>query len=94
MALLIAGMPAYGTLYAPASALLSKGAHRIQLNQGLAFGLQNLAWASGQAIAAAAGGALAQATSDLVPYSLLAGACLATLAVMRLRVRAVPEPGR
>lgn len=93
MALLIAGMPAYGTLYAPASALLSQGAHRIQLNQGLAFGLQNLAWASGQAIAAAAGGALAQATSDFVPYSLLAGACLATLAVVRLRVRAVPEPG-
>ena len=93
MALLIAGMPAYGTLYAPASALLSLGAHRIRLNQSLAFGLQNLAWASGQAIAAAASGSLAQATSDLVPYSLLAGACLATLAVMRLRVGAVPGPG-
>lgn len=85
MALLIAGMPAYGTLYAPASALLSEGAQRVQLNQSLAFGLANLAWASGQAIASAAGGALAQATSDLVPYSLLAGACLATLAVLRLR---------
>ncbi len=93
MALLIAGMPAYGTLYAPASALLSLGAHRIRLNQSLAFGLQNLAWASGQAIAAATSGSLAQATSDLVPYTLLAGACLATLAVMRLRVGAVPGPG-
>jgi MFS family permease len=85
VALLIGGMPAYGTLYAPASALLSEGAHRLQLNQGLAFGLSNLAWASGQAIAAAAGGTLAQATSDLVPYSLLAAACLATLAVLRRR---------
>lgn len=83
VALLIVGLPAYGTLYAPASALLSEGAHRLKLNQGLAFGLGNLAWAGGQAIAAAAGGALAQATSDLVPYALLAGACLVTLAVFR-----------
>jgi hypothetical protein len=78
-------MPAFGTLFAPATALLSAGAHRLQLNQGLAFGLGNLAWASGQAFAAAGSGAIAQATSDLVPYSLLAGACLATLAVVRLR---------
>ncbi|MDR0344283.1 MAG: hypothetical protein LBI49_14465, partial [Nocardiopsaceae bacterium] len=34
---------------------------------------------------AAAGGALAQATSDLVPYALLAGACLATLAALAAR---------
>jgi hypothetical protein len=59
--------------------LLSGGADQMQLNQGLAFGLGNLAWASGQAIAAAAGGAIAQATTDFVPYALLAGACLATL---------------
>ncbi len=85
VALLIVGMPAYGTLFAPATALLSAGAHRMQLNQGLAFGLGNLAWASGQAIAAAASGALAQATSDLVPYALLATACLVTLAALRLR---------
>jgi MFS family permease len=85
VALLIVGMPAFGTLFAPATALLSAGAHRLQLNQGLAFGLGNLAWASGQAFAAAGSGAIAQATSDLVPYSLLAGACLATLAVVRLR---------
>ena len=83
VALLIVGMPAYGTLFAPATALLSAGAHRLQLNQGLAFGMGNLAWASGQAIASAAGGALAQATSDLVPYALLAAACLATLATVR-----------
>src|SRR6516162_3760910 len=69
---LIAGMPCYGALFAPATALLSAGAYRLSLNQGLAFGLANLAWASGQADGAAASGALAQATSDLVPYVLLA----------------------
>ena len=79
VALLIVGMPAYGSLYAPAAALLSAGAHRLELNQGLAFGMTNLAWAAGQAVAAAGSGALAQATSDIVPYSLLATACLASL---------------
>jgi hypothetical protein len=41
--------------------------------------LTNLTWAAGQAIAASAGGALAEATSDAVPYLLLGAACLATL---------------
>jgi len=90
---LIVGMPAFGTLFAPAMALLSEGAQRLHLDQGLAFGLGNLAWASGQAVAAAGSGALAQATSDLVPYSLLAIACLATLSVLRLR-RRQPERSR
>jgi MFS family permease len=80
---LIVGMPAFGTLFAPAMALLSEGAHRLKLDQGLAFGLANLAWAAGQAVAAAGSGALAQATSDLVPYSLLGAACLATLGAVR-----------
>ena len=82
---LILGMPGYGTLFTPASALLSDGAHRLHLNQGLAFGLANLAWAGGQTIGAAASGALAQATSDLVPFALLAAACLGTLVVLRVR---------
>lgn len=90
VALLVAGMPSFGTLYAPASSLLSAGAHDLRLNQGLAFGLGNLAWAGGQAVASAASGALAQATSDFVPYALLAGACLATLAALSLgRARAL-----
>jgi MFS family permease len=76
---LIFGMPAFGALFAPALALLSKGAHHLHLDQGLAFGLGNLAWAGGQAIAAAGSGVLAQKTSDLLPYLLLAAACVITL---------------
>ena len=91
--LLIIGMPAYGTLFTPATALLSTGAHRLGLNQGLAFGLGNLAWASGQAFAAAASGVVAQATSDVVPYALLAGAFVATLAVLRVRNRPSGQAG-
>ncbi len=82
IALLIIGMPAFGSLFTPAMTLLSGGADRMGLNQGLAFGLGNLAWASGQAIASAAGGTIAQATSDFVPYALLAAACLGTLAAV------------
>lgn len=83
MALLILGMPCYGTMFTPAMTLLSGGADRLSLNQGLAFGLGNLAWAGGQSLAAAGGGAIAQATTDFVPYALLAAACLATLAATR-----------
>jgi MFS family permease len=78
IAMLIIGMPAFGTLFAPSSAMLSDGAHRLELHQGLAFGLANLAWAAGQTIAAPASGAIAQATTDFVPYALLAATCLAT----------------
>jgi MFS family permease len=87
VAVLIVGMPAYGTLFTPSSALLSNAAHGLGLNQGLAFGLANLAWASGQTIGAAASGALAQATSDLVPFALLAAVCLGTLIVLRTQAR-------
>lgn len=85
IALLISGMPWFGTLFTPGTALVSAGAQRLEVNQGLAFGLSNLAWALGQAIAASASGAIAQATSDIVPYALLASACLATLIVLRPR---------
>jgi hypothetical protein len=54
----------------------------LQLDQGLAFSLGNLAWAGGQAIAAAGSGALAEATSDLLPFFLLGAACLGTLVVV------------
>jgi MFS family permease len=84
---LVAGTPFYGSLFAPASAMVSAGAQRSQLNQGIAFALSNLAWACGQAIASAGSGALAQATSDLVPYALLGVACLATLAGLLRGVR-------
>ena len=84
---LIVGMPAFGTLFAPAMTLLSNGVERLGLDQGLGFGLGNLAWAAGQAVASAGSGLLAEATSDLVPYFLLAVACLATLGTVQFRRR-------
>ena len=57
------------------------------LDQGFAFGLMNLAWAAGQVVGGAAGGALADLTSDAVPYAILSLLCLATLALARERRR-------
>src|SRR3984957_2153834 len=88
IAVLVLGMPFFGSLYTPAAAMVSESAQDQQLNHGIAFALTNLTWAAGQAIAASAGGALAEATSDAVPYLLLGAACLATLCGM-LRRRAL-----
>jgi MFS family permease len=88
--LLVLGLPCYGALFAPATALLSAGADRMGLHQGLAFGLANLAWATGQAVAALLSGALAEATSDFVPYALLAAILLGTLAAAQRLARARP----
>jgi MFS family permease len=87
IALLIVGMPAFGTLFTPAMTLLSAGADKLRLNQGLAFGLGNLAWATGQGIGAAASGGIAEVTSDFVPYALLAATCLVTLVATSSRGR-------
>ncbi len=76
---LVGGFAAFGIVFVPAAALVSVGAERWGIHQGLAFGLSNLAWASGQAVGSSASGAIAQATSDLVPFVLLAAACGVTL---------------
>jgi MFS family permease len=81
-AVLVAGMPFFGAVYAPANALVSQGAQEQGLNHGIAFAITNLTWAAGEAVAASASGALAQATSDLIPYLLLAVLCLGTLAML------------
>jgi MFS family permease len=81
-AVLIVGTPFFGSIYTPAAAMVANGAKDQGLNLGIAFALTNLAWAAGQAFAASASGALAEATSDIVPYALLSIACLATLATL------------
>ena len=84
VAVLVAGDPFFGALFTPAAALTSAGSERLGLNQGLGFGLSNLAWAGGQAVAASAAGALAEATSDAVPYLLLSAACAGSLCLLLL----------
>ena len=76
----------FGAFWGPAMALLSDGAERIGLAQGLAFGLMNAAWGGGNSIGPSLGGALADVAGDALPYALMALVCVLTsLAVTRGR---------
>lgn len=72
----------FGTFYTPGMTLLTHAAEERGLDYGYAFALVNLAWAPGQSGGSAIGGALAQATSDAVPYLTLSAVALLTLAVL------------
>jgi MFS family permease len=79
-AAVVCGGFSFGTLFTPAMTLLSNLAEERGLPIGYAFALVSLAWAPGQTLGAAGGGALAHATSDAVPYLALSGVCTLTLA--------------
>jgi predicted MFS family arabinose efflux permease len=79
---------AFGTFFTPGMTLLSNLAESRGLHYGYAAALINLAWAPGQTLGAAGGGALAEATSDAVPYLLLSAVCVATLVLLRRAQRA------
>jgi MFS family permease len=72
---------AYGFFWVPGTAILSDAAERAGLD--LAFGamLLNLAWAPGDFVGAAAGGALADAVGDASVYLVVIGLCAVTLVV-------------
>jgi len=82
IALVIVVAPAVGMLWAPAMALLSDGAEALGIAQGFAFALSNLGWSIGQTAGATASARLADATSDTVPYLLLAGVACVTVAIL------------
>ena len=83
---------AYGALFTPSFALIAEGAERSRLAQGMAFGLMNAAWAIGALVGPAAGGAVATATGDVVPYLVSAGLCAIALAAVRRAQRRATAP--
>jgi len=89
---------AYGVLFTPAFTLIADGADSAGLAQGMAFGLMSAAWATGAVAGPAAGGAIANATGDWIPFALGAAMCGAILFVVRPRLRArssiVQRPAR
>jgi MFS family permease len=86
---LIVGAPVVGLLWAPSMAMLSDGADAVGLEQGLAFGLMNLTWATGQTIGNIGGAGLGQAAGDEVAFLVLAATCVAVFAALRIRA---PRP--
>lgn len=82
-AAILAVVYALGTLWAPAMAMLSEASQDAGIDQGLAFGLANLAWAGGHVIGGGAGARVADAFGDAVPYAAMALACAVTLAFVQ-----------
>jgi len=85
--LVVLAVAALASFWAPAMALLSDAAEGAGVEQGFAFALTNLAWAGGQVAGGAAGGGLAEATADAVPYAILALLCVLTFAALVARRR-------
>ncbi len=82
----ICGALAFGTFFTPGMTLLTHLSEKRGLDYGYTFALVNLAWAPGQALGAAGGGAVAHATRDAVPYLGLSAVCALTFAALwRLR---------
>jgi MFS family permease len=79
----------FGGFYAPSLTLLSNSAERVGMAQGITFGVMNSSWALGNAIGPAAGGALAQATRDAVPFVVGAVICVLTF----VGLRRLADPG-
>jgi len=87
----VATVAVLAVFWAPAMALASDAAEATGLDQGFAGGIVNLAWAGGQVVGGTGGAALAQATSDAVPYTVLALlSALALLGVARSRREPAP----
>lgn len=82
-AVVVVGGVAFGTFFTPAMTMLAHRSEERGLGYGYTFALINLAWAPGQSLGAAGGGALAHATADAVPYLTLAAVCVVTLAAGR-----------
>jgi len=73
---------ALGAFWAPAMSMASDEADALGLDYAFSFALITLAWAPAQIGGAAGGGALAELTSDAVPYLVLTALCALTLAAL------------
>ena len=89
-AVVVASGVAFGAFFTPAMTLLTNRSEARGLGYGYTFALINLAWAPGQTLGAAGGGALAHVTADAVPYLALAATCLLTLVFTRRGLASPP----
>jgi MFS family permease len=77
---------AFNATLVPGTALFSRGTEKAGMDQALAFGATNFAWASGYAVGAPLGGALADLRGDALSYLFLTAVCLLTLLLLRKTV--------
>jgi MFS family permease len=81
---------ALGLFWAPAMALVSEAGEAAGLHLGMGFALTNLAWAGGQMIGSAGGGALASSLGDAAAPLLVAAVTLLTLGALPRRPQMAP----
>jgi MFS family permease len=74
---------AFNATLVPGTTLFSRGTEKAGMEGALAFGVTNFAWASGYAVGAPLGGALADLGGDVLSYLFLTLVCLLTLILLR-----------
>lgn len=90
---LVTTIVALGWFWAPATALLSDASTMAGLNQGVGFAISNAGWGVGHLIGGAGGAALADLTTDAVPYGAMSAICAGTLWwVVKRAPRDAPAP--
>jgi predicted MFS family arabinose efflux permease len=89
--LVVVAYVAYEVLWTPPMVLLAHAADKRGIGFSVSFALMNLCWSPGLLLGSAVGGALAQVSSDAVPYALAAGLSLAALAVLEWTRPAEPR---
>ncbi len=80
--LVVLASGAFNATLVPGTALFSRGAEKAGIEGAVAFGLINFAWASGYAVGAPLGGALADLRGDALSYLSLTAICLLTLLLL------------
>jgi MFS family permease len=84
--LVVLASGAFNATLVPGTALFSRATEKAGMDQALAFGATNFAWASGYAVGAPLGGALADLRGDALSYLFLTAVCLLTLLLLRKTV--------
>ncbi len=80
--LVVLAAAAFNASLTPGTALFSKDAAKVGVDQALVFGAVNFTWALGSAAGSPLAGFLADLQSDALTYLFLALVCLATLALL------------
>jgi MFS family permease len=84
--LVVLASGAFNATLVPGTALFSRGTEKAGMDQAVAFGVTNFAWASGYAVGAPLGGALADLRGNALSYLFLTVVCLLTLFLLRKTV--------
>ena len=84
--LVVLASGAFNATLVPGTSLFSRGTEKAGMDQAVAFGVTNFAWASGYAAGAPLGGFLADLGGDALSYVSLTAVCLLTLFLLRKTV--------